>query len=255
MAQEKSITISFKGITQPTLIVCATLLIIYFAGPARDNESQHQALAPDINDGIIELEMPESESAVANLVSPNLSKPPLTTPVSEEHGEQYNSQVKAAEMTKDLSSAERARIFEKLATIAFVDKPEPSVDTGKSIIVFTDYTCPVCQDFHPYYDDILRAGYTIYSLPVARKGINSNVNKIMSRMYCQDDFKSLYNLALQGHVPHLDNMEPCDNDADLAAVSYRAIFALMDKPATPAIWIKGEGIVGPSDLLKRLNIV
>lgn len=255
MAQEKSITISFKGITQPTLIVCVTLLIIYFAGPADDNGPQHQTLVPDTNDGIIELEMPESESAVANLASPTSPERPLSTPKPPEHSEPPSNQVKAATMTKNLSSTERARIFTKLSTIAFVDKPKPSVDTGNSIIVFTDYTCPICQEFHPFYDDILEAGYTIYSLPVARKGIDSKINNVMSRMYCQDNFKALYNQSLQGNVPPLDSMEPCDDGVDRAAIAYRAIFALMDKPATPAIWIKGKGIVGPSDLLKRLNIV
>lgn len=141
--------------------------------------------------------------------------------------------------------------YDWLKTIA-IKSPAQSEEIGE-MVIFTDYTCGYCQNFHPKYDTVTSAGYTIYTVPLARTGKSGSVYSNTNKLYCSDDLAGNYEWAItHGSVRGLDLPNSCS--LDFAGKAFDLV--LKYKPAhirgTPAIWFNGEKFVTISELMAIL---
>lgn len=122
----------------------------------------------------------------------------------------------------------------------------PVAEKKGEIIVFSDFTCPYCKRFHPNYDRILDAGWTIHTVPMSRKGASGRVFEQSNALYCMENqsAKRIYNTLITGgslsseQAPDIDTA--CLNN-NYAKIAYDTLLRKGNgRGFTPAIWVEGQ---------------
>ena len=86
-----------------------------------------------------------------------------------------------------------------------------------TLYVFTDYTCPHCQEFHKHLDDFLNNGYNVDYLLLPRAGANSLVAQNMQKALCAVNPKIAVELLYQNHALPANLKEKPNCKADIKA--------------------------------------
>lgn len=64
---------------------------------------------------------------------------------------------------------------------------EPSIESNRSMTIFTDTTCPYCSKLHAEIDALLDAGIRIRYLLYPRAGLGSQAHSELESVWCSDD--------------------------------------------------------------------
>ncbi len=146
--------------------------------------------------------------------------------------------------------------FEELAQVGLTYKAL-SEEKGE-IIVFSDFTCEYCRDFHPKYNRILSAGWTIHTVPMSRRGLSGSVFEQSNALYCMDDdhAKSIYETLIQGGSISPEQNTQIDKSClanEYAGTAFTTLMGINNtgRGFTPAIWVKGkDGLLEGSEFMR-----
>lgn len=118
------------------------------------------------------------------------------------------------------------------------------------ITVFTDITCGYCRKLHEQMADYNALGITVRYLAFPREGMNGNVAKEMTSIWCAADRRKAFDAAMKG-----EDVSPIDCKIDLSQQYKMGI--LYGIQGTPAILMQDgtmiPGYQGPQELKKFLD--
>lgn len=132
----------------------------------------------------------------------------------------------------------------------------PAADEKHTITVFTDPTCPYCQQLHGEIAELNAQGVTVEYIPFPRGGLGTGAAHQLAGVWCSDDRQQAMTATFQGGQP-----EPGD-EADLAAceAAVERGFMLGQRfgvRGTPAIVLPsgelGQGYVPAGQLVQSIN--
>lgn len=139
------------------------------------------------------------------------------------------------DQVKNLSAQQRrSQRQESLAELdedVYVTYPADGEEKGE-ITVFTDISCPYCQQLHQDMVRLNAAGITVHYLPFPRQGLSTPVAQRMASIWCSKTPRQALNEAFNGQTaPVGDEAQACRSQLE-QGYSLAQQFGVRGTPAT-----------------------